>query len=141
MNAPTITLTDAPPEHAEDVIGGGLDAYNELTTGYADARPLAALVHDDTGKLVGGVLGRTSYGLLFVDLVYLPESMRGSGTGSEMFQRVEEEARKRGCKSGFLLTITYQAPEFYMRHGWEEFGRIECDPPGTARVFFRKRFD
>jgi len=27
---------------------------------------------------------------------------------------------------------------FYERHGWTEFGRIACDPPGSARVFMTK---
>ncbi len=136
-----VELTDSPPDYAEDVIGGGLDAYNELQVGYKDARPLAALVREPgTGKLLGGVLGRTSYGLLFINTVYLPESLRHSGVGAEMLRRVEEEGRRRGCKSGFLFTISFQAPDFYARHGWEEFGRIPCDPPGTARVFFRKSF-
>ncbi len=136
-----IELTDQPPEPAEDVIGGGLDAYNESQTGYRDARPLAALVREaGTGALLGGMLGRTSYGLLFINLVFLPERLRGSGVGTELLRRVEEEGRRRGCKSGFLLTISFQAPEFYARHGWEEFGRVPCDPPGTTRVFFRKSF-
>ena len=43
--------------------------------------------------------------------------------------------------AGVLYTITFQAPGLFVRHGWEEFGRIECDPPGTARVFLRKSFD
>ncbi len=142
MAAPTITLTDAVPDDADDVIGGGLDDFNEQQTGYRDARPLAVLVREpETGALIGGLLGRTSYGLLFINIVFLPESLRGSGIGTEMLRRVEEEGRRRGCKSGFLFTITFQAPEFYRNHGWEEFGRIDCDPPGTARVFFRKRFD
>ena len=51
---------------------------------------------------------------------------------------MEQEGARRGCKSAFLLTITFQAPGFYQRHGWTEFGRIACDPPGTARVFMTK---
>ena len=37
-----------------------------------------------------------------------------------------------------LYTISFQAPGFYGRHGWREFGRIPCDPPGTARIFMTK---
>jgi hypothetical protein len=37
-----------------------------------------------------------------------------------------------------LYTVTFQAPGFYERHGWIEFGRVACDPPGTARVFMSK---
>ena len=84
------------------------------------------------------MIGRTSYGLLFIDLVYLPESMRGQDIGSRLLQMMEQEGARRGCKSAFLFTITYQAPGFYAHHGWTEFGRIACDPSGTARVFMTK---
>ena len=36
-----------------------------------------------------------------------------------------------------LVTVNFQAPEFYARHGWEEFGRI-ASAPGVERIFIRK---
>jgi len=50
----------------------------------------------------------------------------------------EEEAVRRGCRRAVLYTINFQAPGFYERHGWREFGSIPCDPPGTSRVFMTK---
>ncbi|HEY0422644.1 MAG TPA: GNAT family N-acetyltransferase [Rhodopila sp.] len=104
-----------------------------------DWRRLAALLRDpDTGETLGGMIGKTSYGLLFIDLVYLPEDVRGQDIGSRLLAMMEQEGIARGCKSGFLFTVTFQAPAFYARHGWTEFGRIACDPPGTARIFMTK---
>jgi GNAT superfamily N-acetyltransferase len=88
--------------------------------------------------VLGGFLGRTSLGLLFIDLVYLPDSVRGNGLGSRMLEMAETEARERGCRRAVLYTISFQAPGFYERHGWREFGRVPCDPPGTDRVFMTK---
>ena len=42
--------------------------------------------------------GRTSYGLLFIDLVYLPEDQRGQDIGSRLLAMMEHEAIARGCK-------------------------------------------
>jgi GNAT superfamily N-acetyltransferase len=138
---PRITMTDAPDADARAAITEGLADYNASQAGYRDWRPLGVLVSDPAdGTVVGGILGRTSLGLLFVDLVFLPESLRGGGIGGRTLRLAEEEAIRRGCRSGVLLTITFQAPDFYARHGWQEFGRIPCDPPGTARVFMRKTF-
>ena len=53
---------------------------------------------------------------------------------------METEAIARGCQTGFLLTVTFQAPGFYAKRGWTEFGRVSADPPGVVRVFFRKDF-
>ena len=38
-----------------------------------------------------------------------------------------------------LVTVNFQAPDFYARHGWEEFGRI-ASAPGVERIFMRKTF-
>ena len=140
MSRPELTLTDAPTDADESVISSGLADYNTEKAGYRDWRPLAALLRDpQTGATLGGMIGRTSYGLLFIDMVYLPKTMRGQDIGRRLMAMMEQEGAARGCKSAFLLTITYQAPGFYERLGWTEFGRIACDPPGTARVFMTKR--
>jgi GNAT superfamily N-acetyltransferase len=99
---------------------------------------LAVAVQDpDTGEPVGGLLGRTTLGLFFLDLFYLPEHLRRSGIGSRALRMAEEEAVRRGCRAAMLITINIQAPDFYARHGWEEFGRV-ASMPGVERVFMRK---
>ncbi len=139
MSEPVIILTDAPSDGDRAAISDGLAAFTEARAGYRDYRPLAVLVKDPvTSETIGGMYGRTSYGMMVIDLVFLPETMRGLDLGSRLLGMMESEAVSRGCKAGFLMTISLQAPGFYAKRGWEEFGRIECDPPGTARVFFRK---
>jgi GNAT superfamily N-acetyltransferase len=91
----------------------------------------------DTGALVGGLLGRTTLGLFFLGLFYVPEHLRRSGIGSRALRMAEEEAIRRGCRAAALIAINIQAPEFYARHGWEEFGLV-ASMPGVERVFMRK---
>jgi GNAT superfamily N-acetyltransferase len=139
MAQPALIVTDAPDDAAHAAIAGGLNAYNDAATGIADRRPLAVLVKDPaTQAVVGGVLGRTSLGLLFMDLVFLPEDLRGGGIGSRMIALAEDEARRRGCVAAVLYTISFQAPDFYAKLGYREFGRVACLPPGTSRVFMTK---
>jgi GNAT superfamily N-acetyltransferase len=68
----------------------------------------------------------------------LPKALRGAGLGSRILAAAEEEGRKRGCRAAVLYTISFQAPDFYKRHGWRVFGEIPCDPPGTSRIFMTK---
>ncbi|MDZ7321981.1 GNAT family N-acetyltransferase [Kosakonia sacchari] len=118
----------------------GLNAFNDEITGISDRKPLSVLVKDaNTGEVIGGMIGRTSLGLLFIDLVYLPPVLRGQRLGETLLRQFEEEGRQRGCISGFLYTISFQAPEFYKKNGWQEFGRIDCLPEGTSRIFLRKQ--
>jgi GNAT superfamily N-acetyltransferase len=136
---PTLTVTDAPDERARTAIDEGLRRFNVEESGIDDARALAVVATDpETNEVVGGLLGRTSLGLLFVDLLFLPSALRGSGTGSRILRLAEEEARRRGCFAAMLYTISFQAPGFYERHGYRVFGTIPCNPPGTSRVFLTK---
>jgi GNAT superfamily N-acetyltransferase len=133
-----LALTDAPDSRLEDVLGGGLADYIEQQTGVRDGRPLAVELRDpDTGAPIGGILGRTTLGLFFLDLFYLPERLRRSGIGSQALRMAEAEAIRRGCLSAVLITMNIMAPEFYARHGWQEFGRI-ATVPGAERIFMRK---
>ena len=133
-----ITLTEDPDPRLEAVLETGLAEYNATQTGVSDWRALAVAVQDpETGEPVGGLLGRTTLGLFFLDLFYLPDHLRRSGIGSRALRMAEEEAVRRGCRAAILITINIQAPEFYARHGWEEFGRVPS-MPGVERVFMRK---
>lgn len=133
-----LVLTDTPTDAAQSIIEDGLADYNEQQAGYRDWRGLAVLVTDNDDEVLGGLVGRTSLGLLFVDLFYLPPSLRRSGIGARVLRLAEEEANRRGCVSAVLFTISFQAPEFYARHGWHEVSRVPCLPPGTSRVIMAK---
>jgi acetyltransferase (GNAT) family protein len=90
--APTLVLTDMPGIEAQTAIGGGLSDYNAGQAGYRDARALAVFVCDrDTQQPIGGLLGRTSMGLLFIDRFFLPESLRKKGLGGRLIKMAEEE--------------------------------------------------
>jgi GNAT superfamily N-acetyltransferase len=136
----TITLTDAPGDDERAVITDGLRAYNEAQAGSWDGRPLAILAHDPkTKKVVGGLLGRTSLGLLNVERFFLPEELRGDRLGSRILAMAEEEGRRRGCTRAVLSTLHFQAPGFYLKQGWEVAARIDCEPPGHTRFYMTKK--
>lgn len=139
MQAPEIIVTDAADDESIQIIGNGLNRFNDQHVGYGDRQPLAVLVRDaQSGDVVGGASGRTSLGMLFLDLFHLPETLRGMGIGTEVLRRFEEEGRRRGCRSAVVYTISFQAPQFYERNGWVRFGEVPCDPPGTSRIFLSK---
>ena len=136
----TIELSDTPDAGFQALLGAGLDAHNDAATGVVDRIPLAVLARDPaTGVVVGGASGRSSLGLLFIDLFYLPHALRGRGLGGRILAEAEAEGRRRGCVAGMLYTISIQAPGFYERHGWTRFGEIACLPPGTSRIFLTKQ--
>ena len=136
----TITLTDAPDDDERAVITDGLRGYNESQAGPWDGRPLAILARNPaTKKVVGGLLGRTSLGLLNVERFFLPAELRRYRLGSRILAMAEEEGRRRGCTRAVLSTLHFQAPGFYLKQGWEVAARIECETPGHTRFYMTKK--
>jgi GNAT superfamily N-acetyltransferase len=123
---PVLTVTDTIEPRTREVIRQGLRDFNRARSGIADRRDLAVLVEDpETGETVGGLVGRTSRGMLFVEVFFLPEKLRGGGLGSRVLALAEEEARQRGCTVAVLITLSFQAPGFYEKQGYQAFGEIE----------------
>jgi GNAT superfamily N-acetyltransferase len=136
-----VIVSDKPNLAAARVISGGLSRYNREMAGYNDARKLSVLVCENgSDKVIGGLLGRTSLGMFFVDLFFLPKSHRGRGVGTRVIEYAEAEAKKRGCSTAVLYTITFQAPAFYERQGYQVLGHVECQPPGHTRLCMTKKF-
>lgn len=51
----------------------GLNEFNDLMTVISDRKPLSVVIRSmSSGKILGGMLGRSSLVLLFIDLLYLP---------------------------------------------------------------------
>lgn len=96
--------------------------------------------HED-GVYLGGLSARFSPDLkwVFLELLAVAEEGRGKGIGGKLMARLEEEARLRGMDGIWLDTFSFQAPNFYRRLGYSEFGRIDGYPQNEARQFFLKR--
>jgi GNAT superfamily N-acetyltransferase len=139
----SILVTDAPSKADEDVILQGLIAFNEAGTGRSvqELRPFAALVRDEQRRTIGGAIGSSYYGWLVIDLLWLPESLRGTGLGRQVMHLAEEEARARGCLGLRLNTFSFQARGFYEKLGFSVFGTLPDHPPGHTRYWLAKRLD
>ena len=134
----TIRTTDEVDDAVRSAIVGPLVAYNEQKTGTNDHKPLAVVDRDADNCVIGGLWGRTAYGWLFVELLFVPESLRGKGLGTDLMRRAEAEAVARGCHSAWLDTFEFQARGFYERLGYSCFGELENYPVGFSRYFMKK---
>ena len=136
---PILTLSGDRDPQAEAVVAASLAEFNKAAFGRVDSQTLDVAVRDpETGKIVGGLLGHSSLGLLFLDLIYLPEHLRNAGIGSRIIALAEEEARRRGYNAAFVYTVTFQAPGFYERLGYRRLGEVACPPTGATRIFLQQ---
>jgi GNAT superfamily N-acetyltransferase len=138
---PKITLTDTPTPEMWKAIADRLGAFNRSHVGdpYAP-RPLVLLISDpDGGEIVGGLHGSTGYSYLYVNLLFIPESMRRGGIGRRLMMEAEAEAIRRGCHAAVLDTFSFQARGFYEKLGYSVFGTLDDYPPGHSRFYLTKR--
>ncbi len=135
-----IRLTDTPNDATRRAILDPLAAYNRVNSGRSDPRPLILAIEGPTGQVIGGLWGRTAYDWLLIELLFVPEDMRGRGIGRNLVAKAEQEAVSRGCHSAWLDTFEFQARGFYERLGYTCFGELENYPAGSGRFFLRKRF-
>lgn len=133
-----VEVTEAPEPAELEALLRGLIAFNEPFLGRPDFRRLAVLARHE-GDLVGGLVGETGRGFLFVDLFWLEAPWRGQGLGSRLLAAAEAEALARGCHSAWLDTYDFQGRPFYERHGFELFGELTGFPNGHRRFYLVKR--
>lgn len=136
---PVLTLLSVADEPGRSHAAAALYQHNVDRTGIDDRAPVGAkLVEPGTGRMVGGLWGRTELGLLFLEMMFIEANYRGKSCGGRLLMAVENEARARGCLRSVVETSSFQAPIFYQRFGYQEFGRVPFGAPGHARIFMSK---
>jgi GNAT superfamily N-acetyltransferase len=121
-----------------EIIGGGIEAFNQEKAGEDNAKSLCFVVYAPDQEIVGGVIGATYWDWLHVDLMWVKEEFRGRGYGQRLLELAEDEARQRGAKQVYLDTFSFQAPDFYKKHGYQVFGILQDFPSGFQRYFLTK---
>jgi GNAT superfamily N-acetyltransferase len=120
------------------IIGGGLSEFNQQQAGDDHGKNLCFVITGPDNEILGGVIGATYWGWLYINLMWVKEDLRGSGYGSRLLQKAEDEARQRGAKQAYLDTFSFQAPDFYTKHGYKVFGELPDFPEGHQRYFMKK---
>lgn len=117
---------------------GHLTAFNAERADGDTPQCLLASVRNEAGELIGGLFGATYLGWLHVQVMWLHESQRGQGYGSELLAVAEAEGLRRGCKQSYVETLSFQALPFYEKCGYQVFSRLPDFPPGGARYALTK---
>ena len=134
-----IVTVDEPEQSARGVIGQGIRDYSERQAGYDKHQRLCFALYAPDQVIVGGLIGATYWEWLYIDLLWVKQELRGRGYGHRLLTLAEDEARQRGARNAYLDTFSFQAPDFYERHGYRVFGKLRDFPPGHQRYFLTKQ--
>jgi GNAT superfamily N-acetyltransferase len=138
---PVVAPSDAPAPGTFEAIFTALEASSLAVIGPAQPRLLVIPIHNDNGAVAGGLWGYTLFAWLHIQMLFVPEPLRGMGVGAALMASAETEARARGCRGACVDTFSFQAAPFYRRLGFTLFGKLDDCPPGHDRLYFCKRFD
>ena len=133
-----LRFEDRPPPDDREIIDGALDAHNRAFVGDGRYANFGIFARDGDGTIRGGLIGNAYAGWIFVSLLWVHEEFRRAGIGREMMLETERRAAALGCHSIWLDTFSFQAPGFYAKLGYREFGRLDY-PPGHQRIFLQKQ--
>jgi GNAT superfamily N-acetyltransferase len=131
-----IAIDDSPDVPAAGL--NGMAAYNREVAGHAEPKPLNVSVRDASGAIKGGVVARSNFDTVYIDLVWLDDALRGQRHGRAMIELVESETRTLGAMQAGLYTLSFQARPLYESHGYGVFGEMAYMDGKHRRSFMRK---
>ena len=127
-----------PTEQEIQSVRDALKRFNDEAVGDDGHTPLNIVEYDENGTIIGGILGGTYWDWLYVDILWVAENRRRQGIGSTLLQKAEQEAIRRGCHHVHLDTMSWQAPAFYQKHGYEILGVLPDIPKGNQKYLLIK---
>lgn len=131
-------ITDTIEEKDRAEIYAGLLEYNFARIEDKNPKELGIYLENIQGKKIAGLIGETHGNWLMVKFLWVDSSMRKQHIGSRILRQAETTAIERGCKFVFLDTFSFQAPEFYRKHGYKEVFSLEEYPLTGKRFYFTK---
>lgn len=121
----SLAVLDEVPSDTKTVISGWLTAHNDVMFGKRGGHKCLFIPIEHDHEIVGGLIGRTARGWLDIDILFIPEALRGQGLAGKLLAVAEDEAHKRGCKGVHIQTANPVATKAYQKYGYEVFGKID----------------
>ena len=131
-------MNNNPSKNEMDFVRESLLQFNKDQVGDDGHTPLNLVEYDANGDIVAGILGGTYWGWMYVDILWVREDQHGKGIGSRLLLEAEAVARERGCHHVHLDTMSWQAPDFYKKHGYEVVGILPDIPSGYQKYLLMK---
>ncbi len=115
-----------------------VQAYNRTYFEKANFENLSVTIEDE-GEIVGGAAGILRGNWLLIQELWVKETYRGQGMGSEILATMEEKAKEKECAYVLLDTFEFQAPGFYKKKGYEEVFTYQEHPITGTHYYLSKK--
>ncbi len=134
------TVTYESTQGALETVADGLSAFNEANSDVGDWHQKVFVVREE-GRFVGGIVLNIHWHWLHVDMLFVQDAFRGHGVGQQLLRAAERYAQPLGCRGACLDTLSFQAPDFYVKQGYTKLATLGNFPPGDHhKLYFYKLF-
>jgi len=134
-----ITPPTSPENEDFEALKLGLNSFNEAVIGTQKKEVVSSFLKEPSGLVLGGVLGEIKWGWLYVEGLWVDDSLRGHGWGKELLKTLEQYACSKGICNYRLETTSFQALGFYHKMGYSVYGELPEMPPGHTSYFLKKQ--
>lgn len=119
-----ITQETNPKYDDVQVLGDGIMEYASQRKGHKPIEFFAFFIRDENNQICGGCSCCNLYGCLYVDQLWVQETLRERGYGTQLMLAAEKLGREIGCTFSTVNTMDWEALDFYKKLGYEiEFER------------------
>lgn len=101
-------------------------------------KSFSIFLKDETGKIFGGIEASFDKESVYINLLWVEDTLRNKGYGKQLIEAAEEEGRQNGCIYSMTDTWDFQAEEFYLKCGYERIGEIKNFWFDHSKIFLRK---
>ena len=134
-----LTIVESVSEAEKEAVIDALVAFNDSKALKENWEGIERYLRSKEGRVVGGAIGYTHWGWLFVKQLWVDEAIRGNGAGKTLMSLLETGAKNRGCDWVWLDTFDFQALPFYKKLGFNVFAELDDFPKGHKRIFLKKK--
>ncbi|MDJ0381448.1 GNAT family N-acetyltransferase [Streptomyces sp. G-G2] len=129
---------NGPDAELEDRLDEELTAFNSRAAGGHERGGFTVRVNAPDATIVGGLTAWTWGDCAGIELLWVDGAHRQEGWGGRLLAAAEAEAGRRGCRTITVSTYSFQAPAFYVAHGYRETARIPGIPSPHEDIYFIK---
>ena len=104
--------------------------HNSMKINRSDGALFSRVVKNESGEIIAGIAGWTWAGACEITLLWVNENLRKRGIGKLLLREAEEEARSKKCSAILVRSYSFQAPQFYERHGFQTEYIMDNFPKG-----------
>lgn len=88
---------------------------------------------------MGGILGEIKWGWLYIEGLWVSDTVRSKGLGTALLKKLESYAFNKGIVNFRLETTSFQALNFYQKNDYIVFGQLPDMPPTHTSYFLKKQ--